>query len=243
MKTLPTLTRFFSILAICGIANASQHSFYAGISSGITSLQAKATNDVSNNAPAHILLQNNKRVKTTNVSAGIYALYIFRYLNFGLGSEISFNYNNLEKNFSAQFNEVGNADNLFFKIRQRLRGNAEFSIKPGYFINDYFAHMILGVSYQNTFFDYTASGETAGATRYFHGKNRKIIRGSTIGLGIHKDLCEHIAVGLEFKATKYSARKYRFDLPHNPGQSEISLSSNLKNITTHSYCLRVMYKF
>lgn len=169
-------------------------------------------------------------------------MYLFRYLDFGLGTEIAFQYNNLEKVLSAQFTEPGNADNFFFKIRQRLRGNVEFTIKPGYFINDYFAYAILGLGYQNTFFDYNATGTTGGAlpARNFKGKNRKIVRGSLLGLGLHKDLYEHVAVGFEFKAAKYSSRKYRFDIP---GASEIALSSTLKNITTYSYCLRFMYKF
>ena len=62
-----------------------------------------------------------------------------------------------------------------------------------------------------------------------------------LGAGLHKDLSENTAVGLEFKLTKYPSRKYKFMVENE--NININLSSTLKNINTYSYCLRFMYKF
>lgn len=220
---------------------ASQHSFYVGANVGIKNITAKTTNEIS--GTNHLYLDNNKKINSKSLIGGIYAMYLLKYNTFGLASEISFQYNNFEKNLNRHFFSTGNY-NLFFKIRHRMRGSVELNIKPGFFVNNYFTYAILGLSYQNMFYDYTVTGSDTlvdpGAVQW-KDKKRKIVNGTILGAGVHKDLSESTAVGLEFKLTKFPSRKYNFMVTNN--NIDINLSSTLKNINTYSYCLRFMYKF
>lgn len=241
MKESSTFVKISSFLILCGAAMASQHSFYTGASVGFASLTAKASNQVSNNNNARIFLHHNKKIQSNSCIGGVYAMYLFRYYNFGLATEVAFNYSNLEKTMNSKFDDAANGDVLDFVIKYRTKGSAELSLKPGYFISDYFTYAILGVGYQNMFFNYTATGQTGGVdNNIFKGKSRKIVRGAIFGVGIHKDLYEHIAVGFEFKSARYSRRNHEFEVART---NEIKLASTVKKISTNSYCLRFMYKF
>lgn len=241
MRVIFNLVKISSFLILCSVAIASQHSFYTGVSVGFNSLTGKTSSQVNNIVNTRIFLHNNKKLQTNSSIGGIYAMYLFRYCNFGLATEAAFNYSNLEKTLNAKYDDTNNGDVLDFVIKQRTKGSAELSLKPGYFVNEYFTYAILGVGYQNMFFNYTATGATGGVdNNVFKGKSRKIVRGAIFGLGIHKDLYEHIAVGFEFKTARYAHRKYNFDVART---NNITLDSTFKKISSNSYCLRVMYKF
>lgn len=237
------IIKFFIIASMCNFINASQHNLYIGIQSGINAFTGKQQSQATNDLPTTIKLINNKSIKANGIAGGLYAGYVVRYCDFGLGTEILWQYTNLEKTLNAHFRDIINADDLQFSLKTNLRSRSEIVLKPGYFINNYFTYAIFGLAFQKVDFRYSAIGKQAAAANPVQtnsAKKSKIVRGSTIGVGVQKNIYEHIDMGIEFKYTKLSGRNYNLAVP---GSSQISLSSTLKNINTYSYCLRFMYKF
>lgn len=232
-----------SFIAICNAAFAAQHSFYVGLQTGVSNFSAKQNSQASNDFPASKNLINNKKIKAIAISCGIFAQHIIRYCDFGLGTEALWQYTNMEKNLNAKFREPGNADDVEFSIKTKTRSRSEFLLKPGYFINDYFTYAIAGLAFQSIGCKYTSIGKQGGANNPVlndSAKKSHIVRGSVLGIGVQKNLYEHVDIAAEFKITKFSSRNYKFAVP---GISQISLSNTLKNTSTNSYCLRFMYKF
>lgn len=228
---------------LINILNAAQHNFYIGVNVGMTGFSAKTNNEVSNDQPALQRLHTDKSIRSKSVLGGFYIGYILRLQNFGMGTEVSWQYTNLEKTLDGKFFDLGANDNLYFVVKNKLTSQVEFVLKPGYFIYDYFTYAILGFNLQNMRCDYSAAGETAGEIKNFSDKKSRYVRGYTFGAGFQKNVYETIALGLEFKFSKFPERNYKFDLPHNPGDSEITLSSKVKDIQTYSCSLRFMYTF
>lgn len=242
-KRRVTFLKIFLFTACYNIAVASQHSFYVGVQAGVSTFSGKQQAQATNDFPNTIVLIKDKNIKSKGLAGGLYAAYVLRICDFGIGAEGLWQYTNMEKNLEASFRDAANGDDLHFSLKTSLRSRAELLLKPGYFIKDYFTYAILGIAFQSTVLEYTAIGRQNGAAnpvRTNSDKTSKTVRGNTFGLGVQKNIYEHVDMGLEFKATKLSARNYEFNVP---GVSQIALSNSLKNISTYSCCLRFMYKF
>ena len=223
--------------------SAAEHNFYIGANVGISGFSAKTTDEINNEPPAFVFkkLYTDKSIRSRGTLGGAYIGYILRLQNFGIGTEVSWQYTNLEKTLDGRFDDAGNGDHLQFIIKNKLTSQMEFIIKPGYFICDYFTYAILGINLQNMRYEYNATGEIAGGgtVENFSDRKTKYVRGYTFGVGVQKNIYENIALGLEFKFSKYPERNYKF----NFGDPKITISSKLKDIQTYSASLRFMYTF
>lgn len=224
------------------ILNAAQHNFYIGANIGTSCFSGKTSNEVKNQRIERTLYSN-KSIVSRSILGGLYIGYILRLQNFGMGSELTWQYINQEKTLDGRFDDAVNGDHLIFKIKNQFTNMLEFTVKPGYFICDYFTYAILGINLQNIRCSYNADGETNGGISSFSDKKSKYVEGYTFGAGVQKNIYENVAVGLELKFLKFHDRTYKFNLPSNPGDPVITLSSKLKDIQTYSASLRFMYTF
>lgn len=225
--------------------NAGQHHFYVGANVGAGGFSAKTSDVVESTSLVSKTFNSNKYIKSNSTIGGLYLGYLLRLHNFGLGTEISWQYANLEKTLDGKFDDVANGDHLDFVIRNKLTGQVEFSIRPGYFISNYFTYVILGLNAQNMYYNYSAKGSRGGNPVQSSGdKKSKYVKGYTFGAGVQKNIYENIVLGIELKVSKLFERNYQFQLPSDPALfHDISISSKLKNIQTYSCCLRFMYTF
>lgn len=236
--------RFLLVIFLINVLNAAQHNFYIGTNVGISGFLAKNSSEVDSTAPTSQNLYTNKSIKVNGTVGGVYLGCILRIQHFGLGTELSWQYASLERTLDGKFDDPANGDDLNFTIKNKLTGQLELCIKPGCFIYDYFTYAILGLNIQNMYYSYSTSGRRAGGdVQNFSGKTSKYVKGYTFGIGVQKNIYEHIGLAIEFKASKFPQRDYKFNLPSIPLATDINISSKLKDIQAYSCCLRFMYTF
>ena len=86
-----------------GLSNLAckQHSFYLGATVGVNHISA-IRSDSTNTENIYNDLTNKKEINAKNALGGIFAGYLFRYADFGIGPELSWQYtsadNAIEKN-------------------------------------------------------------------------------------------------------------------------------------------------
>ena len=85
----------------CSVLNAAQHNFYVGANVGMAGFSAKTSDEVSNNFPSLQKLYTDKTIVHRGVLSGLYIGYILRLQNFGIGTEVSWQYTNLEKTLAT----------------------------------------------------------------------------------------------------------------------------------------------
>lgn len=233
----------FSIFGITCLVS-QQHNFYLGADVGLSNLSARKNEYTINNSPFYKSLANKKRVGDKSALGGIFAGYLFRIANFGLGSEVFWQYSAMETSTEEKYNDdLAAADNEI-RTQYKLTGRKGLNIRTGYFFDNYFVYALVGWQQQKVRYKATLTIQDPlivnNLSQYSQIKNNNV-SALSFGLGIQKAINENYAIGIELKITRMP--KKTFNIHFQDEAYDTKLSSKLRRIQTQSALLRVMYTF
>ncbi len=230
-------------LLIFGISKlATQpHNFYLGATVGVGSLSAKMTNSTLNNAEFQKYLIDKNSINAKTAIGGIFAGYLFSFANFGIGSELFWQYSSAQSAMEEQYNDpISVADNAV-SVQYKLTGQAGINLKAGYFLSENFIYALLGWQQYKVSYQANLANSNVLDVLFQHPKSsNSSVKAFSLGLGVQRPVNENYAIGVEVKLTKLSDRNYK--IPFGD-LYETTLSSRLRAIQIYSAALRFMYTF
>lgn len=233
------------ILTFCNLTAETQntnnaHNFYLGVSLNQCSLAGKRSDSASDRAPVTVVFTDNKRVHSDGVYGGILLGYLFRFQNFGIGTEFFYNYGKLESKISGTYINRGLSSTKFtatYKISNQAGGYA----KLGYFLDSYFLYTLFGIHSQTGRFESTGYHQNVHdvLTQHEYRTNRKTTSTFSYGFGVQKAIAEHYAIGIECKFANIPNKTFTWTL-NEP--TNTTLASSFK-YQLRSIGLKLMYVF
>ncbi len=235
VKYLLFLTVFGSVYG----ANIA-HSFYGGANLGLNILSGKRndTSTITHNG-AQAILSENKRTYKKGISGGIFAGYLLRCDNFGIGPELFWNYVNIEDTIKGKQDTPGPYI-TDFDIKHRITNQYGINIRLGYFFDTSFIYALCGLHWQQYNFQVKAVNQDGLINRkdFSYNTSNKITQGNSIGLGVQKQLTPNYDIGFEYKLTNLPRKNYEFNLG-DPLSTKLNSSLSYK---LHAVSLRFICK-
>ncbi len=236
VKCLLFLTAFVSVYG----ANVA-HSFYGGANLGINVLSGKRNDTVTRNTLplSQKVLSENKSIYKKGTSGGIFAGYLLRCDNFGIGPEFFWNYTNIEETLEGVQTTFGPVT-TGFNIKHRITNQYGINVRVGYFVDTFFIYALCGLHWQQYNFHVKAKQDNGlGVLRmYSYNTSNKITQGNSIGLGVQKQLTPNYDIGFEYKLTNLPRKNYEFNLG-DPLSTKLNSSLSYK---LHAFSLRFICK-
>ncbi|MCX7342829.1 MAG: hypothetical protein NT128_01610 [Proteobacteria bacterium] len=172
------------------------------------------------------------------MSGGIFAGYLLRCNNFGIGPELFWNYVSIEDILKGK-QYIPGPYITDFDIKHRITNQYGINIRGGYFFDTFFIYALCGLHWQQYNFQVKAIHQDGINRRDFsYNTSNQITQGNSIGLGLQKQLTQNYDIGFEYKLTNLSKKNYEFNLDDN-GRTRLNSSVSYK---LHSFSLRFICK-
>lgn len=219
--------------------------FYIGTDFGLSNMSGKRNDSATDNPPHDPSLTTNlsfnKKTQTNSINGGIFAGYLFRMKNFGIGPELFYNYGKLENSIVGQHVNGPIDTTIAFNVKYRSTTQIGTNVRFGYFFDKYFFYGLLGVQIKTNQFYAQAQRTTIGDPMTIHSYKSKRKRASafTFGIGTQKTISEHYDIGLECKIGSFPKKNFTWNL-QDPSSTVITSSFKYQ---LRSISLKLMYVF
>lgn len=234
---LKILAIFFTATAMLNCTSLN-HNFYAGLSFGATHMSG-VRNDSASDILASSNFSINKRTRSNGGYGGILTGYLLRIADFGIGSEIFYNYGKIENNSGGTLNDVASNLTVNYRIKNKISNQYGLGARLGYFLENYFLYTYFGTLRQSGKFESIADrAENHVSTAHFFKKKKQTNRFS-FGFGTQKSINENIDIGLEYRTARIPRSKYVFEIK----DAEKTTSSGNFKYRLHTLAVRLIYKF
>ncbi len=223
-------------------AFSANHSFYIGGSLSQTSISGKRNDSATNERLVDKNLTNNKSIHRKNAYGGVFAGYLFRIENFGIGPEFFYNYGKLEETISGTHSDPLGPINTTFDITHKLTNQAGANVRFGYFLDSYFLYTLLGIHSQTSQFYAKAKHIDLGVGTeedYNYKTKKKNTNVFSFGFGVQKSIAENYAIGLECKFANFPNKNFTWNL----GDADTTKLTSSFKYQLRSINLKLMYVF
>lgn len=214
------------------------HIFYSGLSFGATHMSG-IRNDSASDVAESVNFSVNKKTRSNGGYGGVLAGYMLRIADFGIGSELFYNYGKIESNTEGVLNDAGNNLTVNFRMKNKIYNQYGMGIRLGYFLESYFIYTYLGQQRQSEKFEILANRSENYVNNVHFFKKKKQTNRFNFGFGTQKSVSEHIDIGFEYRTSRIPKNSYVFSLKD---AEQTTAKGNFK-YRLHTIAVRLIYKF